>query len=248
MTSSRGSRRAARQSADGYGRGPSAQKSHGVLAVFVVGLVCHQQHGCRIRRRQVGQRFVVSVTPLWHRRGTARLGGLDRSLDRRRNFASRSLPQATSRGVDRGNERRPVGLVSLRSRVTPGRSRRLPPVTDDPVDSGLLPRFGRDETDGGQRHDAGSSALRSEMPSVAIPRPSWELVDVVPSESDLRTGRTFGRRNRWPWVLLQDAGRSRPTINPGTACCHQENVRYGMIMSGTLSLWTSGETPAPNSR
>ena len=153
-------------------------------------------------------------------------------------FASRSLPPGNQPPVSTSMKWTPSqsASVSLRSRVTPGRSSTM--ATCSPtirLNSVLLPTLGRPTmTTVGKRHDAGSRALRSEMPSVATTstgRGSSSMV--VPSRKRPSDRHTSGSRYRWPaGSSARTRCRSWPTINPVTAVLPPKNsLATGMILT-----------------
>ena len=175
-----------------------------VLAPLVVGLVGHQQDRRFDPPQPVGQRLVVlGDTRCRVDEEQHHIGSLHSSFDLAADLdieivAARQPPT----GVDQQEvHAEPVGLCLLAITGHAGAvfdNRNL--LADDPVEQGALADVGTpDDDNGGQRHDAGSRALRREMPSVATTSTDrGNSSTVVPSRNRPSDRHTSGSRYRWP--------------------------------------------------
>ena len=171
-----------------------------VLAPVVVGLVGDQQHGRLDPPQPIGEGLVV----LGHARRRVDqeqhdVGGLDGRLDLAADLRVEVVAaRQPAAGVDQQEvDAQPLGLGLLAvaghagSVLDDGHL-----LADDPVEQRALADVGAaDDDDGGQRHDAGSSALRSEMPSVAMTSTGrGSSSTVVPSRNRPSDRQTSGSR------------------------------------------------------
>ncbi len=171
-----------------------------VLAALVVGLVGDQQHRRLDAPQPVGQRLVVvghaggRVDEEQHDVGRLD-GGLDLAADLGVEIVAARQPAA---GVDQQElDPEPLGLGLVAVAGDAGAildDGHL--FADDAVEQRALADVGPpDDDNGGQRHDDGSKALRSEMPSVAMTSTArGSSSTVVPSRKRPSDRHTSGSR------------------------------------------------------